>query len=93
MKRILAAAAVFLTLAGVAGSAEAQSRRTRVIQTQPSGIDINTLLLLGTLGGADAGMAGILPLLALQGQGSTTVIERGGRRWRGPRPAPTSRSR
>lgn len=101
MKRFVVAAVAALALAGAVTEADAQSRYRRggttVIQ-QDNGLDANTLALLaatGGLGGA-GGLSAVLPLLALQGQGSTTVIEeRGRRRWRGPRPspAPTSRSR
>lgn len=92
MKSILAAAAAALVLAGSAGSADAQWRRgrTTVIEQAPAGVDLNTVLLLGALGGGGTGLEAVLPLLALQNQGTTTVIERG-RRWRGPRPAPSAR--
>lgn len=93
MKSILAAAAALMVLAS-AGTADAQWRRgrTTVVEQAPAGVDLNTVLLLGALGGGSAtGLEAVLPLLALQGQGTTTVIERGGRRWRGPRPAPTAR--
>lgn len=99
MKRSIAAGLVALMGLGLfATDASADHRghgRTRVIQSAPSGVDVNTLLLLGTLGGglgADAGLSAMLPLLLAQPQ-TTTVIEERGRRWRGPRPAPTSRIR
>lgn len=104
MKRFVVAAIAAVALAGAVTEADAQSRwrrggGTTVIQSAPStGIDANTLALLAATGGlgASGGLSAVLPLLALQGQGTTTVIEdRGRRRWRGPRPspAPTSRSR
>ncbi len=96
MKRFVGAALAAVALMGLATSADAQRYRrgeTTVVQSAPA-VDINTLLLLGAGGGlGTGGMSSLLPLLALQGQGTTTVIQEGGRRYggwrpRGPRPVP-----
>jgi hypothetical protein len=92
MKRLLAVAAIAaLAVTSVAGDAEAQRRggrsRTQVIQTAPA-IDLQTLLLLGALGGngltGGIGLTGLTALspLLLQPQASTVIIDggRGGRR-------------
>lgn len=83
MKRILAACLVAaLATTAFVGDAEARRRgRTEVIQTAPA-IDINTLLLLGALGGggggmglASAGVGGGLGLLPFLLAPQTTVVE------------------
>lgn len=102
MKRLLVVAAIAaLAVTSVAGEAEARrGSRTQVVQTAPA-VDINTLLLLGAMGGTGlTGSAALLPfLLAPQ---ATTVIEsgrgRGIRRSRGgvvtgPLPALSRRAR
>jgi hypothetical protein len=49
---------------------------TEVVTTAPSGgLDLSTVLLLGAMGGGTGDLTGILPLLALQGQQQTTVVE------------------
>ena len=114
MKRLLAVAAIAaFAVTSVTGDAEAQRRggrsRTQVIQTAPAGIDLQTLLLLGALGGngltggiGGIGLTALAPML-LQPQASTVIIDggRGGRRGgrrvvqnpTGPLPALSRRAR
>lgn len=89
MKKLaIAAVLAAVSLAGAATAADAQVRHRHhggggsIIQTSP-GIDINTLLLLGTLGAGGAGANAVLPLALLGAtlaQPSETVVTRRGRR-------------
>lgn len=91
MKRFVIAAVAALSLGSMvaADTADAQSRRfrgrTTVITPASPGIDVNTLLLLGAMGGGAAGLGtnAALPLALLGAavaQPQTTVVERRGRR-------------
>ena len=85
-----------LALGALASTADAQSRhrhhyrgggQTIIQQAPSSGIDLNTLMLLGAAGGTGltgGGITGLLPLLALtQPQATTsTIIEEPRRRFR-----------
>lgn len=89
------------------GRGRSRTRVITTAPAATTGVDLTTLMLLGALGGgggaasfglSDSGGGlglSLLPLLlGQQNAGTTTIIEeRGRRRWRGPRPAPTSRSR